>query len=226
MSFKNVFKIFLITLFLFAGGKIVSAGTFGWQGGALISPAVFEYEITGSKFYLSQRAEAQSISVYIDFNQNASTTAGIYDNAENLVATTTIIENTSGDIPAAWFTFPFVENPTLEIGNYRLVVWTNGADVEIYLEENSTFGSDFEENFNWPTLPSTYTPEEAEETLNVAIYATYSGVAGSFVAIPTDFASSTLAYAGQLFTDLSLVIILIIGLPLAFWVIKKVISLV
>lgn len=35
-----------------------------------------------------------------------------------------------------------------------------------------------------------------------------------------------LAYAGNLFTDLSLLIILIIGLPLGFWVISRVISLV
>jgi len=35
-----------------------------------------------------------------------------------------------------------------------------------------------------------------------------------------------LGYAGTLFTDLSLLIILVIGLPLGFWVIRKVISLV
>jgi len=35
-----------------------------------------------------------------------------------------------------------------------------------------------------------------------------------------------LAYAGDLFTDLNLLIILAIGLPLAFYVIRRVISLV
>jgi len=46
------------------------------------------------------------------------------------------------------------------------------------------------------------------------------------ITIPTDFTTSTLAYAGQLFTDLSLLIIMIIGLPIGFWIIKKIISLV
>lgn len=48
----------------------------------------------------------------------------------------------------------------------------------------------------------------------------------SYIVISSEFSTSTLAYAGQLFTDLSIPIILIIGLPLGFWVIKKIISLV
>lgn len=39
----------------------------------------------------------------------------------------------------------------------------------------------------------------------------------------TDFPFSTLAYAGQLFTDLSPYLLVILGLPLAFWVIKSII---
>lgn len=44
--------------------------------------------------------------------------------------------------------------------------------------------------------------------------------------LPANFIDDALAYVGQLFTDLNLVIILVIGLPLAFWVVRKVISLV
>jgi len=44
--------------------------------------------------------------------------------------------------------------------------------------------------------------------------------------ISTELPTSTLAYAGQLFTDLNLIIILAVGLPLGFWVIRKIISLV
>jgi len=44
--------------------------------------------------------------------------------------------------------------------------------------------------------------------------------------IDAGFVTSTLAYVGQLFTDTSLIVMLAIGLPLGFWVIKKVISLV
>jgi len=44
--------------------------------------------------------------------------------------------------------------------------------------------------------------------------------------LPTDFVSNLTAYIGQLFTDLSPVIVLAIGLPLAFWFVKKTISIV
>jgi len=48
----------------------------------------------------------------------------------------------------------------------------------------------------------------------------------TIITVPSEFATQTLAYAGDLFTDLSLVIILAIGLPMGFWVIRKIISLV
>jgi len=46
------------------------------------------------------------------------------------------------------------------------------------------------------------------------------------ITLPEGFIADSLAYVGQLFTDLNLIIILVIGLPLAFWVVRKVISLV
>lgn len=50
--------------------------------------------------------------------------------------------------------------------------------------------------------------------------------AGTYITLPVDFIDDMLAYVGGLFDDLSVVIILVIGLPLAFWVIRKTISLV
>lgn len=44
--------------------------------------------------------------------------------------------------------------------------------------------------------------------------------------VDASFITAALAYVGQLFTDMSLLIYLAIGLPLGFWVIRKVISLV
>jgi hypothetical protein len=48
----------------------------------------------------------------------------------------------------------------------------------------------------------------------------------TYITLPTDFVADVLEYSSGMFTDLSLLIILVIGLPLAFWVIRKVISLV
>jgi hypothetical protein len=48
----------------------------------------------------------------------------------------------------------------------------------------------------------------------------------TLITLPADFIGSTTAYIGSTFTDLSGLIVLVIGLPLAFWAIRKVISLV
>lgn len=51
-------------------------------------------------------------------------------------------------------------------------------------------------------------------------------IVGTIITLGSNFASNTLAYAGQLFTDLNGLVYLAIGLPVGFWIIKKVISLV
>lgn len=48
----------------------------------------------------------------------------------------------------------------------------------------------------------------------------------TYITIPEAMPADMLAYSGTLFTDLSLLIVLAVGLPLGFWVIRKVISLV
>ena len=42
--------------------------------------------------------------------------------------------------------------------------------------------------------------------------------------IPGTLVTTTLAYVGELFTDLNAIIAVVIGLPLGFWVIRKVIG--
>ena len=48
----------------------------------------------------------------------------------------------------------------------------------------------------------------------------------TYITIPSGMPADLLAYSGTLFTDLSLLIVLAIGLPLGFWMIRKIISLV
>lgn len=50
--------------------------------------------------------------------------------------------------------------------------------------------------------------------------------AGTYINLPVNFIEDCMAYVSGLFTDLSLVVILAIGLPLGFWVIRKTITLV
>jgi hypothetical protein len=48
----------------------------------------------------------------------------------------------------------------------------------------------------------------------------------SILTVDTGNIDSILAYVGDVWTDFSLLIMLAIGLPLGFWVVRKVISLV
>lgn len=48
----------------------------------------------------------------------------------------------------------------------------------------------------------------------------------NYVELPVDFIASIMEYATQLFTDINLLVILAIGLPLGFWIIRKVVALV
>jgi hypothetical protein len=43
--------------------------------------------------------------------------------------------------------------------------------------------------------------------------------------LPADFVTSSVAYIGYFFTDLSSLLVIAIGVPLAFYVIKKIIGL-
>lgn len=48
----------------------------------------------------------------------------------------------------------------------------------------------------------------------------------AIITLGETFVADMLAYSGQLFTDLTGLIVVVIGLPLAFWAVRKVISLV
>jgi len=47
----------------------------------------------------------------------------------------------------------------------------------------------------------------------------------SILTIPDTFVTSTLAYVGGLATDLYPILAVVVGLPLGFWVLRKLISL-
>ena len=48
----------------------------------------------------------------------------------------------------------------------------------------------------------------------------------NYITLPEGMVASIMEYGTQLFTDLNLLVILAIGLPLGFWIIRKVVSLV
>jgi len=47
----------------------------------------------------------------------------------------------------------------------------------------------------------------------------------AILTLPTDFLASTTAWIGDTFVDLAPIIGLVIGLPLGFWVIRKIVGL-
>jgi hypothetical protein len=57
-------------------------------------------------------------------------------------------------------------------------------------------------------------------------FASCAGATGTYITLPETATADLLDYAGALFTDLWVVIALVIGIPLAFYVIRKVVGLV
>lgn len=53
-----------------------------------------------------------------------------------------------------------------------------------------------------------------------------AGAVANYITLGDTFLADLLAYTGKLFTDISPLVILVIGLPLGFWVIRRVIGLV
>lgn len=221
MYFKNVFKVIAFVSILLVGGNAY-AGTFGYAGGSKGSPFEIQDQITGSLYTLSEVADIQSVSAWIDFGQGTSKVkVGIYDVAGDLVAESIEYLNEAGNIDPAWFVFTFENPPLLQAGDYWLIVIGDTEYVYAYLESGTGWET-YQATSSYNGLPSTFSGIWAKVN-NVVILATYRE---PYVSIPSDIASTTLAYAGALFTDLAIPIILTIGLPMAFWVIKKIIALV
>lgn len=63
-------------------------------------------------------------------------------------------------------------------------------------------------------------------TLGLAGHCFAEATPTDLVALPPELLPAAIAYLGQLFGDLSTLIALVVGLPIAFWIIHKVISLV
>jgi hypothetical protein len=113
-------------------------------------------------------------------------------------------DETSTDIFAS-STFNFNLSLTLPINEYVEVLFVCLDSEEMYA------GAFFFEGEGFPEPPIMF-----------EVVAGAPAVAGgNIITLPADFATSALAYAGQLFTDLSTIILLLIGLPIGFWVIKK-----
>lgn len=232
MSFKKIFKIsiflaMVLVLSILMTGK-VAAGTFGSET-ELTSTSTFtafDGWITGTKYYLPVDAEIQSISAWLKFAENGLTRAGIYDNSDNLVATTTIYENTSGLTGDVLINFTFAENPVLDIGYYWLVVYAYDTDTLSYLATSTSGGTyQFEMEQEDLIFPETFgqSYQYAEETF---IFATYSETSGTWITLSSDLPASIISFAADLFTDLNTLIVLAIGIPVAFWVSDKIIGLV
>jgi len=226
MSIKNFTILILSIIFLF-GGSNVSAETFGWCEGGFL-PAYSDpigNLIAGTKFNLPDRAELQKITAPIDFSANGEIKAGIYDNADTLVAETLPHINISGDISQTYFDLTFSENPILASGNYWLVVWANNDNAVSLVKTQTTDGL-YQKSAIYNGLPLSFTGATYIEERSSAICGTYQILSGDILTIPGNFLALTSAFIDDLFTDLSLVVIIAIGLPLGFWVIKKIIALV
>ena len=57
-------------------------------------------------------------------------------------------------------------------------------------------------------------------------FATTSPAPSPILTVPTDFVSAALTYTSQMFTDLTPLILIVVAVPLAFWILRKIVSMV
>jgi len=63
--------------------------------------------------------------------------------------------------------------------------------------------------------------------VSLASLVSMAGIAGAtYLDIDSDFLASSTAYVGELFTDMKILVAMVIGFPLGFWVIRRAIGLV
>lgn len=228
MSFKNVLKTLLfVSIFLFAGSSVFASNTI-----------ILRPNSSGDECNLPSELNCSACPDHY-------TCVDEVDDTEYVLATTTPalrdfynFQNTS-QLGVIEKIETFTRYNGVGTGTFRTYIKTHG--VEYFL-----WSSDYSGTWKWTTHtltlnPNTNNPWTWDEVndLQIGIYMSSYGTEarcseiyfkiyyeGTYLTIPTSFTTSTLAYAGQLFTDLSLVIVLVIGLPVGFWVIKKVISLI
>ncbi len=249
MSFKILKFIFLISIFLFFGSGI-KASTFdnfdfyndgnlsgqgNWTGG---SDAQIQGIITqGGSEKAVKVATSTELSVRLDFPflmSKGNLSAWIRTEHKGFDIWPIDI-NVSPGLATLGFSetgnIEFISGAgtTILLSDYSVDTWYK-IEIEWRDSDSKVRGRVVNENWTaWQNPQSSWTQAE-----QVVLTGGYNGIGYidtleyrvSTITISADFTTSTLAYAGALFTDLSLVIYLAIGLPLGFWVIRKVISLV
>ena len=251
MSFKNVLKTLLfVSTFLFVGSSVFGASVFdnfdsyndgnldgqgGWVGGSA-------YQIQGVITHNGsiKAVEIATTTAGIEKNLPFSMTNGIFTGWIRAghkgvdIWPIGIAVKETGSLGEIAFSDTgniefFSATTTILLTDYSINTWYK-ADVEWRSSDSKVRGR--LNNGNWTAWENPH----SSWTQASRIYMTggYNGT-GYFdslsyevpiITIPATLPADTLAYAGDLFTDLATIITLVIGLPVAFWAIKKVIALV
>lgn len=248
MSFKNKFKILLfIFTFLFVGSNVSASfsdgfdtytdGSLNGQGGWVGVAENLQVQATttqaGSKAIFSPEGHG-GLKKALD-----SLNGKIIGYIRTTLPTTSdsIAFGVGDDYTSAYAEVYFTNVGTIDfwgdtmesiVVNYSPDVWYKieiewrNSDSKVRARaDDGTWTNWLDPQQSWTKIPFVFLSAGGGEGYWDSL--TYNE---SYLTISTEFTTSTLAYAGQLFTDLSVPIILTIGLPLGFWVIKRIISLV
>jgi hypothetical protein len=145
-----------------------------------------------------------SFYVSLDTYEEVCTEVG-YQNFWGIAWVGSAGEGSSGSLVAST-TLSYDFNENLPIGEYTII-------------QGICWGEDLEDpyGFDYAYL------ENGGDTIFEVVAPPPAG--GNIITLPEDFGTGFLAFAGTLFTDLLPLILIAIGLPLAFWVVGKAIKL-
>lgn len=247
MFFKNNFKVLIfVSIFLLIGGNVFASFSDGFDtytDGSLDGQGGW----TGSGVYEVQATTTQAGSKAIFGTQGAYSEIKKAINSLNgrvvgWIRTTLPTTSASIVLGVVDTTFQGAEIIFLDTGNlvlwgdtmetifadyspdtwYKVEMEWRNSDSKVRARANDGAWTNWlDPRYPWTEMTHVYLHTGAGEGYWDSL--TYNE---SYITISSDFATSILAYAGQFFTDLSSVIIFAVGLPLGFWVIKKIISLV
>jgi len=233
-QYKKIIFLLLTAVFLFFGGNVLAEVFGDGTGGYYLTSSSLTWpeQITGTKYYLPDKAEIQSISVYLYTQANQQKfRAGIYNWAGNLVGETDELLVAGAGLMDRWHVLNFSEKPILEQGDYWLVIAGYNAfapnyNSEVYRVSNTTGGT-YQSLKDYGPLPSSFSGATLFDVLELSIFATYDVLPdNSIIQIYGSDITTLTGTIGTLMSDVSVVVWLAIGLPLGFVVIKKTIALI
>jgi len=151
--------------------------TFGYtaEGGTIYG--IYDDDMIGGRYSLSESGEATSISGYVyGYGSGQVGKFGIYDSNRNFEGGT--YEFTAESYSKAWKTEDLTSSVNLAAGDYYLMMYINDYIGLCYDDASNTWERDNDAG-TYPTFPNSFSPDASGTDNKFSIYCTYTAGGGA-----------------------------------------------